>query len=337
MPCPLSTHGFAFVEFASPQPKAIKEQFLRMGFAEIGTHKTQPVTLYRQGDIYFVLNETLQGFAADFAAMHGPAACAAGFFVDGDLENAGAPSNPGFLNAPCREIPAIGDSRIYLIDAKHRRQLFDGFNWKDGAQSHGVGLKAIDHLSYNVKQGSLQNWSQFYQDRFGFREIRYFHIKGKQTALRSRALVSACGKIRITINESDDDQSQIAEFIKVYKGEGIQHIALNPNDIYQSVEQLNERGVSFIEVPKTYYDALSDRLPEHREDVERMRRNYILLDGVSDKNEMLLQIVTPPVLGPLFFEIIERKGCDGFGEGNFTALFEALERDQVARGILDAA
>ncbi|TAH33777.1 MAG: 4-hydroxyphenylpyruvate dioxygenase [Alphaproteobacteria bacterium] len=342
----MTTAGFAFVEFATPKPDELVGLFAHMGFAEIGRHKTLPVRLFHQGGIYFVLNQIPTSFAAEFSAAHGPAAAAAGFYVTdvaGCLSRAQSGGyklssrKPEYLSAPIDAIEGIGGSLIYVLDAKTAPQLFADFTIEISRNDLDIGLKQIDHLAYNVKRGALDGWAQFYKDVFGFREIRYFHIKGKQTALRSRALLSSCDTMRLTINESVDDQSQIAEFIETYKGEGIQHIALNPNDIYDTVESMRAKGVPFIPVPDAYYEALQERLPGSGENIKRMKENYILLDGVSENKEFLLQIVTPPVFGPLFFEVIQRKGSDGFGEGNFTALFEALERDQVARGVLKAA
>lgn len=341
------TAGFAFVEFSASDSGILIRQFEAMGFILVAKHKAKPVSLYRQGNIYFVLNESQNGFAAEFSGAHGPAACAAGFYVDNAAAIIGEASQKGikissvtpeFLSKPIPAIEGIGGSLIYLIDQASKADLFShDFNFIPIQQNVGVGLQHVDHLSYNVVQGTLDRWADFYCSVFGFRIIRYFHIEGKQTALHSRALLSACETMRITINESADDKSQIAEFIEAYKGEGIQHIALHPKDIYDTVEQLKAQGMPFIPVPNSYYQAIESRLPGHGEDLARMQRNNILLDGVSENKEILLQIVTPPVVGPMFFEVIQRKGSSGFGEGNFTALFEALERDQVARGVLNAA
>lgn len=343
----MTTAGFAFVEFATPKPDELVGLFAHMGFAEIGQHKTLPVRLFHQGGIYFVLNQISNSFAAEFSAAHGPAAAAAGFYVTDVADclsrarvggHTLSTRKPEYLSAEIDVIEGVGGSLIYVLDAKSATGLFAAdFDMKIPNGDLDIGLKQIDHLAYNVKKGALDGWAQFYKDVFGFREIRYFHIKGKQTALRSRALLSPCDTMRLTINESVDDKSQIAEFIEMYKGEGIQHIALNPNDIYDTVESMRAKGVPFIPVPDAYYEALQERLPGSGENIKRMKENFILLDGVSENKEFLLQIVTPPVFGPLFFEVIQRKGSEGFGEGNFTALFEALERDQIARGVLQAA
>ncbi len=343
----MTTAGFAFVEFATENPDQLAQLFAHMGFAEIGRHKKLPVTLYGQGDIYFVVNQIANSFAAKFSAAHGPAAAAAGFYTtDADAclqraRNSGykiSAQRPEYLSKPLTAIEGIGGSLVYVIGADLSNNFFaDDFDMAAPKSGIAIGLKQIDHLSYNVVQGALDGWANFYKQIFGFREIRYFHIKGKQTALRSRAMLSPCGNMRITINESADDKSQIAEFIQAYNGEGIQHIALNPADIYDTVESMRAKGVPFIPVPDAYYDMLQQRLPNSGENIKRMKDNFILLDGVSENREFLLQIVTPPVFGPMFFEVIQRKGSDGFGEGNFTALFEALERDQISRGVLNAA
>jgi 4-hydroxyphenylpyruvate dioxygenase len=207
-----------------------------------------------------------------------------------------------------------------------------------GVDQHpvGYGLTYIDHLTHNVYQGRMDLWAKFYEDLFNFRELRYFNIAGQKTGLLSRAMISPCGKIRIPINESADNKSQIAEYLDLYNGEGIQHIALETHNIYESVEKLKEEGIPFMTVPSSYYDVMTERLPGHGEDIDRLAKNHILLDGEIDETHhaTLLQIFTNTVIGPIFFEIIQRKGHDGFGEGNFSALFEAMERDQMARGVI---
>jgi 4-hydroxyphenylpyruvate dioxygenase len=243
------------------------------------------------------------------------------------------------LNIPA--IKGIGDSLIYLVD----RYSADGagisiydvdFVPLPGADQHprGAGLTYIDHLTHNVHRGRMEEWASFYGRLFNFRELRYFDIEGKLTGLKSKAMTSPCGKIRIPINESADDKSQIQEYLLAYHGEGIQHVALGTADIFANVEAMRARAVAFQDTPDTYYDLLATRLPGHGEDTARLRNNRILLDGAPAKNEMLLQIFTTPVIGPIFFEIIQRKGNEGFGEGNFQALFESIELDQIRRGVL---
>jgi 4-hydroxyphenylpyruvate dioxygenase len=242
------------------------------------------------------------------------------------------------LNIPA--IEGIGGSLIYLVDRYGEHSIYDvDFVPIPGAdaQAKGMGLVCVDHLTHNVHQGRMTQWASFYEKLFNFREIRYFDIEGKLTGLRSKAMTSPCGKIRIPINESADDKSQIAEYLEAYHGEGIQHIALGTSDIYASVAALRRRGVPFQTVPDTYYEAVDARLPGHGEDLKRLAEERILIDGAPTKGGgLLLQIFTQTVIGPIFFEIIERKGNEGFGEGNFQALFESIELDQIRRGVLKA-
>jgi 4-hydroxyphenylpyruvate dioxygenase len=347
---PMGTDGFEFVEYAAPDPAALGALFEQLGFAAVARHRSKRVTLYRQGDVNFIVNAEPDSFAQAFARVHGPSVCALAFRV----KDAGtalrravelgarpvqSPVGPMELNIPA--IQGIGGSLIYLVDRYGERTIYDvDFQPVPGAAAApgGVGLLAIDHLTHNVHRGRMDEWATFYQRLFNFREIRYFDIEGKLTGLKSRAMTSPCGKIRIPINESVDDKSQIEEYLAAYRGEGIQHIALAAADIYQAVEALGARGVRFLDVPDSYYDMLESRLPGHGEDVARLRRNRILLDGsptrTGSAGGLLLQIFTETVIGPIFFELIQRKGDEGFGEGNFRALFESIEQDQIRRGVL---
>jgi 4-hydroxyphenylpyruvate dioxygenase len=242
------------------------------------------------------------------------------------------------LNIPA--IEGIGGSLIYLVDRYGEHTIYDVdfVPLVPDKALPGAGLATIDHLTHNVHRGRMALWAEFYERLFNFREIRYFDIEGKLTGLRSKAMTSPCGKIRIPINESADDKSQIAEYLEAYHGEGIQHIALAARDIYRTVEELRGRGVHFMAVPETYYEAVDARLPGHDEDLARLQRDQILIDGAPAQGQgLLLQIFTETVIGPIFFEIIQRKGNDGFGEGNFRALFESIERDQIRRGVLAPA
>jgi 4-hydroxyphenylpyruvate dioxygenase len=345
---PMGTDGFEFVEYAAPEPERLGALFERMGFAPVARHRSKRVTLYRQGDVNFILNAEPDSFAQSFARVHGPSVCAMAFRVKdaaAAYERAlalGARPFHGRIGPMELNIPAIhgiGDSLIYLVDRYGERTIYDvDFLPAAGAEARapaGVGLTAIDHLTHNVHRGRMDLWAGFYEKLFNFREIRYFDIEGKVTGLKSRAMTSPCGKIRIPINESADDKSQIEEYLQAYKGEGIQHIALASSDIYATVEALRSRDVSFMDVPDTYYEAVDRRLPGHGEPIERLQRNRILIDGApTPEGGRLLQIFTNTVIGPIFFEIIQRKGDEGFGEGNFRALFESIERDQIERGVL---
>jgi 4-hydroxyphenylpyruvate dioxygenase len=345
----MGTDGFEFVEYAAPDPAALAALFESMGFVAIARHRSKDVTLFRQGDINFVVNAEPDSFAQAFARVHGPSVCAIAFRVRDAAYALGraaklggqpysGPVGPMELNIPA--LKGIGGSLIYLVDRYGERSIYDvDFVPVEGAPQipDGVGLVAVDHLTHNVHRGRMDEWSEFYERLFNFRQIRFFDIKGKATGLRSRAMASPCGKIRIPINESSDDKSQIEEYLSAYNGEGIQHIALTAEDIYGTVDKLRGRGVRFMSVPDTYYEAVEGRLPGHGERLDLLRERRILIDGTPAENRLLLQIFTDTVIGPIFFEIIQRKGEEGFGEGNFQALFEAIERDQVARGVLKSA
>ena len=359
---PMGTDGFEFVEYAAPDPIALGALFETMGFTPIAKHRTKSVTLYRQGEVNYIINAEPNSFAQRFARQHGPSVCAMAFRVK-DAKQAyeralelGAwgfdnRTGPMELNIPA--IKGIGDSLIYFVDRWHG---------KDGAAASaignisiydvdfvpiadapaapaGAGLTYIDHLTHNVHRGRMKEWADFYERLFNFREVRYFDIEGKLTGLKSKAMTSPCGKIRIPINESSDDKSQIAEYLDLYHGEGIQHIAMGTDDIYATVNAMRGRGVQFQDTIATYYDLVSRRLPNHGENLDELKRLRILIDGATHQgapNELLLQIFTQTVIGPIFFEIIQRKGDQGFGEGNFRALFESIELDQVRRGVLKA-
>lgn len=345
---PMGTDGFEFVEFTGPDMAHLEGLFRRLGFWPVARHRSKQVTLWRQGDINFILNAEPDSFAQAFQRVHGPSACAMAFRV-ADARAAyeraiamGAKPVTGKVGPMELNIPAIegiGGSLLYLVDRYGPKgSIYDvDFRWLDGADPHpkGHGLTVIDHLTHNVHRGRMDVWWQFYEKLFNFREIRYFDIEGKLTGLKSRALTSPCGQIRIPINESSDDKSQIEEYLRAYHGEGIQHIALGTNDIFASVEGMRQAGVEFMDTPDTYYELLPKRMPDTGEDLERMRRNRILMDGApTPEGGRLLQIFTNTVIGPIFFELIQRKGDQGFGEGNFRALFESIELDQIRRGVL---
>lgn len=344
---PMGIDGFEFVEFTAPDCNLLHGLFTRMGFTAVARHRARAVTLYRQNNVNFLVNAEPDSFAADFAAKHGPSACGfairvknAGYAYDRALENGAQAirnkADTAALSVP--KIEGIGGSMLYLIDRYGDADTYaDEFEPIDGADQNprGVGLQFIDHLTHNVNRGEMDTWANYYERLFNFREIRYFDIKGSKTGLFSRAMTSPDGKVRIPLNESADDKSQIAEYLKEYNGEGIQHIALYTDNVYETVEAMRDAGVAFLDTPETYYEMIDQRVPDHGEDLERMRKNRILIDADEETREqLLLQIFTENCIGPIFFEIIQRKGNEGFGEGNFRALFEAIERDQEKRGVL---
>lgn len=344
---PVGTDGFDFVEYTAPKPKILHDLFHNLGFKPVARHRDKDLILYRQGDIKFIVNEEKGGFAEDFARKHGPSACAMGFRVKDAKKGHKTAIERGAKAVKEAEgldeiygpvLEGIGGSRLYLVDrygdGHPHPEGFEPFEVND--QRPDAGLTYLDHLTHNVYRGNMDKWAKFYEDVFNFREIRYFDIEGKLTGLLSRAMTSPCGKIRIPINESRDDKSQIAEYLKDYNGEGIQHIALGTDDIYKTVDSLREKGTTFQDTPDTYYELLNERVEGHGEDLDELRKRRILLDGAPTEGQgLLLQIFTVNVLGPIFFEIIQRKGNEGFGEGNFKALFESIELDQIRRGVLD--
>lgn len=344
---PVGTDGFEFVEYTAPDTRALEKLFTLMGFTAIARHRGKDVVLYRQGNINFIINHESDSFAQAFAKVHGPSICAFAIRVNNAAEcfdravKLGAKPyhvDPGPMELNIPAIQGIGNSLIYLIDRYGDHSIYDvdfvPFKNVD-LRPKGIGLTEIDHLTHNVYHGGMDKWAEFYRRLFNFREIRYFDIQGKVTGLKSRAMTSPCGKIRIPINEPTDEKSQIQEYLDAYHGEGIQHIALHTDDIYSTVEQLRDNGINFMDTPDAYYDAIDKRVPGHHEALQRLRDNKILIDGAPARGAgLLLQIFTDTVIGPIFFEIIQRKGNEGFGEGNFQALFEAIEQDQIKRGVI---
>ncbi|TFU05887.1 4-hydroxyphenylpyruvate dioxygenase [Polymorphobacter arshaanensis] len=344
---PLGLDGFEFVEFTGPDPQAMADMFVAMGFTHLATHKSKPVRRYAQGDVNFLLNMDTVGQAAEFRNAHGPSANAMAFRVAdagkalAEALKRGAkqivgPVGPMELNIPA--IEGIGGSNLYLVDRYGAHEIYDvDFVTEPGAvrDSNSVGLHTLDHLTHNVGRGRMNHWAAFYERIFNFREIRYFDIEGQATALLSKAMTAPDDKIRIPLNESQDEHSQIEEFLREYKGEGIQHLALATDDIFATVDRLRARGIVFQDSPDSYFDLIDKRLPGHDHDIEEMRKRRILIDGSPETGGgLLLQIFTQNMVGPIFFEIIQRKGNDGFGEGNFKALFESIELDQIRRGVI---
>ena len=346
---PMGVDGFEFVEFAAPDPALLHALFPRLGFSAVARHRRKRVTLYRQGDCNFLVNEEPDSFAAEFARRHGPSACGfairfskpAAWVRERALGNGavaiGALEDTKAVAAPV--IKGIGGCMLYLVDRYGAKgSAYDAeFEYLPGVEHwpRGYGLTFIDHLTHNLHFGHMEQWSRYYERLFNFREIRYFDIKGAKTGLVSKAMTAPDGMVRIPLNESSDPKSQINEYLDEYKGEGIQHIACFTDDIYATVEAMRAQGVAFLDTPDAYYEVIDRRIPGHREDVPRMARNKILIDADAEtKQKLLLQIFTQNCIGPIFFEIIQRKGNLGFGEGNFQALFESIERDQMKRGVL---
>lgn len=348
---PLGIDGFEFVEFAAPagQSELLHDYFRKLGFTAVLHHKTRPITVYRQGGVNFLVNEDPDSFAADFAAQHGPCAC--GFAIrfrepaskvyDTVINNGGEAigdkTDTRAVAAPV--VKGIGDCMLYLVDRYGSAgSIYDGdYVPVQGADQNpaGFGLTFIDHLTHNLFFGNMQKWSDYYERLFNFREIRYFDIKGAKTGLVSKAMTAPDGIVRIPLNESSDPKSQINEYLDAYKGEGIQHIACFTDNIYDTVEAMRAQGVEFLDTPETYFEVIDQRVPNHGEDVPRLAKNRILIDADPETHQRkLLQIFTQNAIGPIFFEIIQRKGNEGFGEGNFQALFESIERDQMRRGVL---
>jgi 4-hydroxyphenylpyruvate dioxygenase len=349
---PMGTDGFEFVEYCHPNPEELDGLFKKMGFSAVARHRSKDVMLYRQGDINFILNAEPESFAAKFAQAHGPSAPAMAFRVV-DAKHAferalalgarPAPTQVGPMELNIPALEGIGGLQIYLVDRYGAKgSIYDvDFQWLDerDPRPRGLGLHYIDHLTHNVYRGRLNEWAAFYERLFNFRQIRYFDIAGKLTGLHSRAMTSPDGKIRIPINEDAGETGQIEEYLQEYKGEGIQHVALGSYDLYESIEALVDRGVEFMPAPNDiYYSRIDQRLPKHAESVERLKKTGILIDGEGvvegGFTKVLLQRFSKTAIGPIFFEFIQRKGDDGFGEGNFKALFESIEEDQIRRGVL---
>jgi len=352
---PVGTDGFEFVEFAHPEPEKLEQLFTMMGYTPVARHKTKAITVWRQGDINYILNAEKGSFADRFIDLHGPCAPSMAWRVvdarhafDHAVSKGAEPyeGDDKIMDVPA--IVGIGGSLLYFVDtygdkgSPYERE-FDWLGERDPAPE-GVGFYYLDHLTHNVFRGNMDKWWAFYRELFGFKQIHFFDIEGKMTGLVSRAITSPCGKIRIPLNESTDDKSQIEEYLRKYKGEGIQHIAVGTEDIYGGTDRLAGNGLRFMPgPPDTYYEKSHERVIGHEEPIDRMARHGILIDGegVVDggMTKILLQIFSKTVIGPIFFEFIQRKGDEGFGEGNFRALFESIEEDQIRRGVLagDAA
>ncbi|WP_296425107.1 4-hydroxyphenylpyruvate dioxygenase [Yoonia sp.] len=346
---PAGTDGFEFVEFAHPDPDTLRALFAQMGYTHTATHKTKAIELWQQGDITYIINNEPGSHATAFVAEHGPCAPSMGWRVvnaqhafDHAVSKGATPYDGPAKTMDVPAIVGIGGSLIYFIDQYYDTSPYNAaFDWVSNAHPAGVGFYYLDHLTHNVHKGNMDKWFAFYGDLFNFHEIRFFDIAGKFTGLLSRALTSPCGRIRIPINEDRGETGQIVEYLKRYKGEGIQHIAVGAHDIYGATDEIAARGIKFMpKPPAAYYELSKTRVVAHDEPLDRMMKHGILIDGEGVVNggetRILLQIFSKTVIGPIFFEFIQRKGDDGFGEGNFKALFESIEADQIARGVLKA-
>ena len=348
---PMGLCGFEFVEFTAPEKGILEPVFKSLGFTKVARHRSKDVELWRQGGINLIANYEPNSPAAYYAIEHGPSACAMGFRVKDAqaayelaLKKGAQPVlvESGFSELRLPAIKAIGGALIYLIDRfEDGNSIYDiDFEYIDGVDKYpeGCGFNIIDHLTHNVYKGRMDYWAKYYEDLFNFREIRFFDIQGDYTSLISRALTAPDGLIRIPLNEEKSEKvGQIEEYLREYKGEGIQHIAFSCDDLISCWDRLKEAGVSFMTPPpETYYDMLEERLPGHGEPTEQLKARGILLDGTTEGGEprLLLQIFSGKAIGPIFFEFIQRKKDEGFGEGNFKALFKSIERDQIRRGLI---
>lgn len=342
---PLQLCGFEFIEFVG-ENAALDPIFQTLGFSPVAKHKSKNVTLWRQGGINLILNYEPHSYASAFFQQHGPGACAMAFRTQNanlayqkalELGAVALENTIGPTEVKIPAIQGIGGAPIFLVDCDIYQQDFVFF---EGVDPHpvGTGLYEIDHLTHNVEKGRMQYWADFYEKIFNFQEIRYFDIKGEYTGLTSKALTAPDGKIRIPLNEdSEQGNGQIAEFLQAFNGEGIQHIAFATQDLIATWDRLKALGAKFMTPPPaTYYEMLDERLPNHGEPTDELQQRGILLDGNTQGDKrLLLQIFSENMIGPVFFEFIQRKADDGFGEGNFKALFESIERDQIRRGVLD--
>ena len=342
---PMGLCGFEFVEFTAPERGVIEPVFEAMGFSHIANHRSKDVELWRQGGINFLINYEPETQASFFAKEHGPSACGMGFRVkdaaqayEECLERGAEPvlTEPGISELVIPAVKGIGGASVYLIDRfEDGKSIYDiDFVYLDGVDIHpeGCGFNVIDHLTHNVYKGRMDYWAKYYEDLFNFREIRFFDIKGKKTGLTSYALASPCGTFSLPINESSDEKSQIEEYLNDYNGPGIQHLALSTHDLLESLDAMEGGPIETLDIDKGYYEEVFDRVPNVVEDHDRIEHHDVLVDG--DEDGYLLQIFTKNIIGPIFFELIQRKNHKSFGEGNFQALFESIERDQEKRGVI---
>jgi 4-hydroxyphenylpyruvate dioxygenase len=333
--------GLSFLEFSGNRPERLTSLFDQMGFSVVGQDPARRITLHNQEGIYFISNPSSGGNTELFRAVHRRGASAMGFKVENAkeayelaLELGAKPAGVTDYDIPA--IRSVGQALIYLVDDEAEKRLFASLGYDKERDGVTPGeLKRIDHLTHNLRPGGIARVAKLYGDVFGFGKVRSFDIEGKKTGLYSEVIASPCGSVIIPLNETKDDKSQIAEFIDVYNGEGIQHIALHSSNIYDTVDNLGAAGIPFQDTPETYYELIDQRLPGHGEKVSELYKRRILIDGGERQGGgFLLQIFTKNSIGPIFFEFIQRKGNKGFGEGNFQALFESIELDQERRGVL---
>lgn len=334
--------AFSFLEFSGPSPEKLTKLFGQLGFQAVGLCESPSMTLHNQGSMYFISNPSIGGSADQFRSVHIRGVSAMGFKVENSalalktaLELGAEQVIETDFDMPA--IRGVGESLIYLVDDQHEARVFDLFGFKKlSGDSKPANLEKIDHLTHNLNIGGVERMCQFYERIFGFRRVRSFEIEGKKTGLYSEVVANDSGEVIIPLNESKDDISQIAEFVREYNGEGVQHIALASDDICSTVDILGKRGIPFQDTPDSYYELIDRRLPEHGEDIDALHKRKILVDGgEAQGGGYLLQIFTQNSIGPIFFEFIQRKGNKGFGEGNFQALFESIELDQERRGVLE--
>jgi 4-hydroxyphenylpyruvate dioxygenase len=340
---PVGLDGIEFIEYAAPDKNPLEKLFVSCGFVKIARHKRKAVDLYRQNKVNFILNHEPKSFAMQFAKKHGPSICAVGWRVKNaekayqqaiargakpiDIEN-----DPRSHSFPA--VYGIGDSAIYFIDRYGSKDNYsEDFHFlTQDREPAGVGLQFIDHLTNNVPKGEMQKWCDFYEKIFGFTETRFFDIRGQQTGLLSKVMRSPCGTFSVPINEPSGEKSQIQEYLDEYHGSGIQHLAMATDNIIASIRQLRAAKIEFLDTPDTYYTMIPERKLHVTEEISDLKDLKILVDG--DSEGYLLQIFTKNLIGPIFYEVIQRKNHFGFGNGNFQALFDAIERDQKSRGYL---
>lgn len=344
---PVGLQGIDFIEFVAPEPERLDRLFRAFGFSRTLHHPARRIDLYEQGEIRLLLNRGSGSFAAGFSALHGPSISSMGWKVHDGLKAQDAAVSRGarartegdLFFRDGRPVPAvygIGESLIYLVDGANPQEKWERMGFVPHPEAVRVaskGFTLLDHLTNNVEKGTMGRWSSFYKDVFGFTEVRYFDIRGAKTGLTSYALRSPCGTFCIPINEADEKKSQINEYLDEYKGPGVQHLAFLTTDILSSLKALDGLGIEMLDMDDDYYREAFQRVPQVSEDREEIRRRNVLIDG--DEEGYLLQIFTRNLIGPIFIEIIQRKNHLSFGEGNFSALFRSIEREQAKRGVFD--